>query len=64
MNVKVNWLHIKKGEEQGENIFSSKTQEFKSRNTRHLPEWKVGSALDYTYGFVGIEKTRESLFWR
>ena len=45
-------------------MFSSKTQEFKSRNIRRLPEWKVGSVLDYTYGFVGIEKTLESLFWR
>lgn len=48
----------------GRKLISSKTQEFKSRNTRQLPERKVGSVLDSTYGFVEIKKALESLFWR
>lgn len=64
INVKVNWLHIEKKEEQEKKFLSLKTLEFKSRNTRQLPEWKVGSVLDSTYGFVGIKKALEGLFWR
>lgn len=64
ISVKVNWPHLEKGEEQGENVFLRKPRSSSLEIQDACQNGKLGAFLITHMDLQGIKKSLESLLWR